>query len=86
MYCGWYPPPMYDYPYVDGPVEIIASAQSVRTFCPPFSQACMWGGRFHGLKKCTIFLLEGYSPRSLRHEMAHCNGWPADHPGAIPGC
>jgi hypothetical protein len=20
----------------------------------------------------------------LRHEIAHCNGWPQDHPGALP--
>jgi hypothetical protein len=23
--------------------------------------------------------------RALRHEMAHCNGWPGDHPGARYG-
>lgn len=31
---------------------------------------------------CWVFVLEGYRgyPGLMRHELGHCNGWPADHP------
>jgi hypothetical protein len=40
--------------------------------------------------KCRVSLVEdgvvragGYAPELiLQHELAHCNGWPADHAGA----
>lgn len=36
-------------------------------------------------RKCVVFLIDrpayGTTPRAVRrHEMGHCNGWPANHP------
>jgi hypothetical protein len=38
---------------------------------------------------CTIIMIDkpflGTHPEAVyRHEIAHCNGWPADHPGSWP--
>lgn len=29
-----------------------------------------------------VLVTKATQQRLLRHELAHCNGWPADHPGA----
>ena len=29
-----------------------------------------------------VFMTKEKHKRLLKHELAHCNGWPADHPGA----
>lgn len=67
-------------------MKVIASTPTVQQLCGPGTQACALGGRFHGMRDCTLFLQEGFAERSYRHEQAHCNGWPMDHPGGIPGC
>jgi hypothetical protein len=84
------PPEQYNHPY-DGPVvERVMSEADVKPLCTsmgasPSGVACSWqsGGT------CYIVLPNDYvlpndqvAPVSIfrRHEIAHCNGWPANHP------
>jgi hypothetical protein len=87
------PPAQYDHPY-KGDLTIIRTAmQHVQEMCPPFQPgvppvACATNDIPHTW--CRIVLAHDdelkaidWDPQQiLRHEMAHCNGWPADHPGA----
>jgi hypothetical protein len=79
------PPARYNHPY-DGPVdERVMSAAEVPALCmsmgtSPFAAACSVVGEDG---TCHIILPnDGQAPVSTyrRHETAHCNGWPADHP------
>jgi hypothetical protein len=77
------PPAQYDHPY-DGPLDERAmSVSEVRTLCMSmgaFGVACAW---MSDDGTCHIVLPNDYQgPVSIyrRHETAHCNGWPADHP------
>jgi len=79
------PPARYNHPY-DGPVdERVMSAAEVPALCmsmgtSPFAAACSLVGDDG---TCHIILPnDGQAPVSTyrRHEIAHCNGWPADHP------
>ena len=80
------PPAQYNHPY-DGPVdERVMPVAEVRALCTsvgasgPFV-ACAWVSA--GV--CHIVLPnDGKAPVSTyrRHEIAHCNGWPANHPQA----
>jgi hypothetical protein len=78
------PPARYNHPY-DGPVdERVMSAAEVPALCmsmgtSPFAAACSVVGD----GTCHIILPnDGQAPISTyrRHEIAHCNGWPPDHP------
>jgi hypothetical protein len=79
------PPAQYNHPY-DGPVdERVMSVSEVRTLCTslgatnPRGVACSWisGGTCH-------IVLPNDEQASVsvyrRHEIAHCNGWPPNHP------
>src|SRR5262249_35699836 len=79
------PPARYDHPY-DGSVdERVESAVEVTTLCmsmgaSPFAAACSLvdeDGTCH-----IILPNDGQAPVSIyyHHEIAHCNGWPPDHP------
>lgn len=35
-------------------------------------------------QQCTV-VVTANKPHVFRHEVAHCNGWPADHPNAFGG-
>ena len=80
------PPPQYDHPF-DGEL-IIVTAPDLATL----RMACRWDVRgcaqLYG-RSCTVIMPpEIWGDRQdreavLRHEIAHCNGWPAHHPGAI---
>jgi hypothetical protein len=78
------PPEQYDHPY-DGPVdESVMPVSEVRALCASigaaFGVACAWVTEDD---VCHIVLPNDYqAPVALyrRHEIAHCNGWPADHP------
>jgi len=89
------PPLEYDHPF-KGAVELVRmkTQAEVRAACPPnawtHALACNY---YYGLTppKCKIILLEDAEilkatglPVSVvwRHEIAHCNGWPAHHPNA----
>jgi len=79
------PPAQYNHPY-DGRVdERVMSVAEARTLCnsldssPPAGVACAWVSD----GTCHIVLPNDYqAPVSTyrRHEIAHCNGWPANHP------
>jgi len=77
------PPAQYDHPY-DGPVdERVMWLAEVHALCASVGAsgvACAWVG---GDGTCHIVLPNNYqAPISTyrRHETAHCNGWPANHP------
>lgn len=76
------PPAIYDHPY-PGEVRFHLGQGGEMTAidgpCFPWlgSHACakVIGG------VCHIWVLKDkLTPALLRHELAHCNGWPADHP------
>jgi hypothetical protein len=79
------PPAQYNHSY-DGVVdERVMSVAEARTLCnsldasPPSGVACSWVSD----GTCHIVLPNDYqAPVSTyrRHEIAHCNGWPANHP------
>jgi hypothetical protein len=78
------PPAQYDHPY-DGPVvERVIPLAKARALCTslgasPKSVACSWVS--DGI--CYVVLPnDEQAPVSTyrRHETAHCNGWPANHP------
>ncbi len=78
------PPEQYNHPY-DGPVvERVMPVTEVRALCmsmgaPSSGLACGWVTR----DICFIILpSDGQAPVPVyrRHEIAHCNGWPANHP------
>jgi hypothetical protein len=77
------PPVQYDHPY-DGPVvERVMLMAEVRALCTslgasPRGVACSWVSD----GTCYIVLpSDEQAPVSTyrRHEIAHCNGWPANH-------
>lgn len=76
------PPAIYDHPFA-GMREIIAVPfDDIYSHCKPYTvYACAPVAPKDGV--CRIFYVAGkMTPDLLRHETAHCNGWPADHPGA----
>jgi hypothetical protein len=88
------PPPEFDHPFAGTVIVIPARDQNhVLELCPGSkfvagfpALACAH------LTPCKIVLAAddvikeaGHLPDLVRrHEIAHCNGWPADHPGATP--
>jgi len=88
------PPSQYNHPYYDGPVEErVLPVAEVRVLCdslgashssadasaPGGIAACAW------VNDDTCFIIlpaDEFAPVNTyrRHETAHCNGWPADHP------
>ena len=78
------PPARFDHPY-RGKVRIIDHPDSVAA-CRRHgvaADACSWiaPGRD---RECAIIVPFGVSSRTrasvVRHEVGHCNGWPAGHP------
>lgn len=77
------PPARYDHPfrgrlvinYVD---DIVRSCQAGNVF------GRVVGCAYLGRGQCTILIAKGVSEQMrqdlIRHETAHCNGWPANHP------
>ena len=88
------PPPEYDYPYtgklilnrVDTLEELFKKCPGL----PSFILACTYLRKDNS---CLVFMvaddiirLRGWTAKILlRHEIGHCNGWPGDHPGSLPG-
>ena len=78
------PPAKYDHPYDGQVVERVMPEDEVRSACMSMgldilTAACSW--RINST--CYVFLpTDGQAPVDTyrRHEIAHCNGWPADHP------
>ena len=89
------PPPEYDRPFAANVIVITARDQKhVRELCPQavFTGAALGCASLTPSWDCKIVVAAddvikaaGYPPELVRrHEIAHCNGWPADHPGATP--
>ena len=87
------PPKQYDRPYTGVLVVLRAdSQQRVRELCPgtvfgwigALACADVFGGWCRVvLAQDEVITKAGFPPEILlRHEIAHCNGWPADHKGA----
>jgi hypothetical protein len=78
------PPARYDHPYAGPVVERVVPEAEVRSLCMSMGAdaigvACSWQSN----GTCYIVLpSDGRAPVEAfrRHEIAHCNGWPADHP------
>jgi hypothetical protein len=72
------PPPEYDHPNKNIHIEW-KLPEEVHTAChDEHAAACA----FTGVKPCIIFAYHSYRDQDvIRHEVAHCNGWPGDHRG-----
>src|SRR6516162_11185906 len=78
------PPAQYNHPYDGQVVERVMPLAQVRSVCMSmgvdlFATACSW----HSAGACYIVIPnDGQGPVSAyrQHEIAHCNGWPANHP------
>jgi hypothetical protein len=77
------PPHMYDHHYHGPVVEMVMPVAKARATCGKRGapgDACSWTE--HGI--CYIIIPRGGPVKGLasyrRHEVAHCNGWPASHP------
>jgi hypothetical protein len=84
------PPPQYDHPYSGKlTIQLVNTQEDVRQMCsnnvyPSIACAITQGDA------CTIIRLRSKDIEDLgwnvkmveRHEVGHCNGWPADHKGA----
>lgn len=75
------PPAIYDHPYDGTVVAEYLSYQQLQRDCEADAIGC--AAVVDGV--CAIILPNWLSPvildRVRRHEVAHCNGWPADHEG-----
>jgi hypothetical protein len=85
------PPVEYDKPYPSKiTVETVTNAQ-LRAQCANATQSSL-GCAFPGPDRCRILLVDEASIKAvgwtleliLRHERAHCNGWPQSHVGKRP--
>ena len=85
------PPVEFDHPYPGKlTVEVVTRAQLLATCSSAFASSL--GCAFPGKDRCHIKLLDEESMRAvgwtveamMRHERAHCNGWPQSHPGRRP--
>jgi len=73
------PPSQYDHPYRGHVIEQRLSAAQIARLCPGEACATVIKG------VCHIMLPNGEKDRRVialmrRHEIGHCNGWPASHP------
>jgi hypothetical protein len=85
-----FPPPEYDHPY-KGKLDVhYVDAEEIKKHCPANSYGQRLGCTVIGTPTyCLVYIgpqdeLEaiGYSIETIRrHEIGHCNGWPAHHPG-----
>jgi hypothetical protein len=87
------PPAEYDHPY-DGELELRRmSPKEIGISCPAAAHSKIGAAlacAFVFTGSCSIYMAPdadirkfGLTPEIvLRHELAHCNGWPGDHRGA----
>ncbi len=83
------PPAQYDHSYAGTVIEMRMTAAQVNSLCIKMgaSDPAMFGQNFLACswkdvtKRCYIVIPddENYTV-AKRHEIAHCNGWPKDHP------
>ena len=91
------PPPQYDYPYKGPLIEHVLPLAQVDAACtamgfvrtPAQKYATIYGCQHTKDGICTIVIPQanGWQINDQdqamvrRHELAHCKGWPNDHPG-----
>jgi hypothetical protein len=82
------PPERYDHAYPGIVIEKLLTLEEVRRFCTaigvgPFDGCAGFIDMPDGTKGCFVVLpTDGPDPNIenyRRHEIAHCNGWPASH-------
>jgi hypothetical protein len=78
------PPLRYNHGYAGHVVERVLPLAEARRVCAArgaYADACSWLA--HGT--CYLVIPRGGPVKDLRayvrHERAHCNGWPENHPG-----
>ena len=78
------PPTRYDHPYNGRVVERVVPKAEVPSLCMPMGADLLAAAcSLEGNGTCSIVLpSDGRAPVATfrRHEIAHCNGWPANHP------
>jgi hypothetical protein len=76
------PPARFDHPNKNAIVKW-ASREEVWRICHHGSEIPVGCALLppHGGKPCLVLVTHTWDDaRLLRHEIAHCNGWPANHP------
>jgi hypothetical protein len=88
------PPPQYDVPPSVPAIEYVLPWSEVQNWCFKLAMvrqgdaAAQWVRR-NGVGGCSaVSSVDGHclvyridDAAVARHERAHCNGWPSDHPG-----
>ena len=91
----WNPPPRYDTPYAGDlhtmprpPAMVAAACAGLFAWADLDIQVSMEqrGCAVYNGRECWVIHIDrdayGTTPEAvLRHEIGHCNGWPANHPG-----
>jgi hypothetical protein len=96
----WMPPAEFDTPYTgELTILRMATEQDIRDACPDTDWEKSFQGRSTACtrvasprKQCWILIASDQALKArhqnyaavLRHELAHCNGWPTDHKGGKP--
>ena len=83
------PPPQYDHAFPGIVIEKLLTLEETRKLCEQIGVGSFDGCAGFvqlqdGSRACFIVLPDQDAPdpiidHSRRHELAHCNGWPADH-------
>jgi len=78
------PPKQYDHPYKGELHVYYADEFNMKAQCfAPENGNKVWGCAFVWPKSCDVWILNSEDADSqaqiMRHEIAHCNGWPPDH-------
>lgn len=91
------PPPQYDVPPAVPVIERVLPYDEAWRICSGgieaadrpgwgeprrikgYDPGCAWLAPYYGKVRCYIVRVDSETVR--RHELAHCNGWPKDHPG-----
>jgi hypothetical protein len=87
------PPPEYDGLFTgDLTIKRLLTQNDVRAACPntPFGAGAALACAIVRNESCEIYIVADGTLKAfgltyaltLRHELGHCNGWPADHRGA----
>jgi hypothetical protein len=79
------PPEQYDHPYKGQLVVQQAPIKLLRFLCRNAPQGRLAiGCTFKLVDACYIYIANSVNkimyPQLFRHEQAHCNGWPNNHP------
>lgn len=81
------PPAIYDHPPAKPPIVIMRSLDELEALCADNPWGDNIGACTMVMKngQCLILWLDGDPVGGVlwRHERAHCNGWPPEHPGGV---